>query len=45
MVMTCDNIKMIVTLIQQIAMDEGLRFAIKEDGRTVGACVIVKIIN
>jgi elongation factor Tu len=44
MVMPGDNIKMIVTLIYPIAMDDGLRFAIREGGRTVGAGVVAKII-
>ncbi|EKH1299165.1 elongation factor Tu, partial [Escherichia coli] len=39
MVMPGDNIKMVVTLIAPIAMDDGLRFAIREGGRTVGAGV------
>ncbi len=43
MVMPGDNIKMVVTLINPIAMDEGLRFAIREGGRTVGAGVVAKI--
>ena len=43
MVMPGDNIKMEVTLIAPIAMDEGLRFAIREGGRTVGAGVVTKI--
>ena len=43
MVMPGDNIKMNVTLINPIAMDEGLRFAIREGGRTVGAGVVAKI--
>ncbi len=43
MVMPGDNIKMEVTLIAPIAMDEGLRFAIREGGRTVGAGVVAKI--
>ena len=43
MVMPGDNIKMKVTLICPIAMDEGLRFAIREGGRTVGAGVVAKI--
>lgn len=43
MVMPGDNIKMDVTLINPIAMDEGLRFAIREGGRTVGAGVVAKI--
>ncbi|MBN7284783.1 elongation factor Tu [Vibrio cholerae] len=44
MVMPGDNIKMVVDLIAPIAMDEGLRFAIREGGRTVGAGVVAKII-
>jgi elongation factor Tu len=44
MVMPGDNIKMTVELIQPIAMSEGLRFAIREGGRTVGAGVVSKII-
>jgi len=44
MVMPGDNIKMVVELIAPIAMDEGLRFAIREGGRTVGAGVVAKII-
>jgi elongation factor Tu len=43
MVMPGDNIAMDVELIQPIAMDEGLRFAIREGGRTVGAGVVAKI--
>jgi elongation factor Tu len=43
MVMPGDNIKMKVTLIAPIAMEEGLRFAIREGGRTVGAGVVAKI--
>lgn len=43
MVMPGDNIQMNVTLIHPIAMDEGLRFAIREGGRTVGAGVVAKI--
>ena len=43
MVMPGDNIAMTVELIQPIAMDEGLRFAIREGGRTVGAGVVSKI--
>jgi elongation factor Tu len=43
MVMPGDNVKMEVTLINPIAMDEGLRFAIREGGRTVGAGVVAKI--
>ena len=45
MVMPGDNISMEVELIQPIAMDEGLRFAIREGGRTVGAGVVAKIIE
>jgi elongation factor Tu len=45
MVMPGDNVKMVVTLIAPIAMDEGLRFAIREGGRTVGAGVVAKIIK
>jgi elongation factor Tu len=44
MVMPGDNLKFVVTLIHPIAMDEGLRFAIREGGRTVGAGVVAKII-
>ena len=43
MVMPGDNIKMAVELIQPVAMQEGLRFAIREGGRTVGAGVVTKI--
>ncbi|MCH2352428.1 MAG: elongation factor Tu, partial [Pseudomonadales bacterium] len=43
MVMPGDNIDMQVNLISPIAMDEGLRFAIREGGRTVGAGVVTKI--
>jgi elongation factor Tu len=43
MVMPGDNVKMKVELISEIAMDEGLRFAIREGGRTVGAGVVTKI--
>jgi elongation factor Tu len=45
MVMPGDNISMKVTLIAPIAMDEGLRFAIREGGRTVGAGVVASIIK
>jgi elongation factor Tu len=45
MVMPGDNVKMVVTLINPIAMEEGLRFAIREGGRTVGAGVVAKIIE
>src|SRR5690606_38273993 len=44
MVMPGDNVKLVVTLIAPIAMEEGLRFAIREGGRTVGAGVVAKII-
>jgi elongation factor Tu len=43
MVMPGDNVNMVVTLINPIAMDDGLRFAIREGGRTVGAGVVSKI--
>jgi elongation factor Tu len=45
MVMPGDNIKLSVTLITPIAMDDGLRFAIREGGRTVGAGVVTKILE
>ncbi|MFZ1642685.1 MAG: EF-Tu/IF-2/RF-3 family GTPase, partial [Candidatus Contendobacter sp.] len=45
MVMPGDNIRMRISLIAPIAMDEGLRFAIREGGRTVGAGVVAKIIE
>jgi len=45
MVMPGDNIKMVVELIAPIAMEEGLRFAIREGGKTVGAGVVAKIIK
>jgi len=45
MVMPGDNIKMVVTLIAPIAMDQGLRFAIREGGKTVGAGVVAKVIQ
>jgi elongation factor Tu len=45
MVMPGDNVKMIVSLIAPIAMEEGLRFAVREGGRTVGAGVVAKIIE
>ncbi|HBY35324.1 MAG TPA: elongation factor Tu, partial [Delftia acidovorans] len=44
MVMPGDNIEMIVELIVPVALTEGLRFAIREGGRTVGAGVVAKII-
>ena len=45
MVMPGDNVRMVISLIAPIAMDEGLRFAIREGGRTVGAGVVAKIIE
>jgi len=45
MVMPGDNVKMVVKLISPIAMEEGLRFAIREGGRTVGAGVVSKVIE
>jgi len=45
MVMPGDNVKMVVSLIAPIAMEEGLRFAIREGGRTVGAGVVAKVIK
>ena len=45
MVMPGDNVEVNVELIYPIAMDEGLRFAIREGGRTVGAGVVAKIIE
>ncbi len=45
MVMPGDNVQMEVTLIHPIAIEEGLRFAIREGGRTVGAGVVAKIIE
>ena len=45
MVMPGDNVDMSVTLIQPVAMDEGLRFAIREGSRTVGAGRVTKIIK
>src|SRR4029079_9672994 len=45
MVMPGDNIKMVVSLICPIAMEDGLRFAIREGGRTVGAGVVAKILE
>jgi len=45
MVMPGDNVKMVVTLINPIAMEQGLRFAIREGGRTVGAGVVAKVIE
>ena len=45
MVMPGDNVKMVISMIAPIAMEEGLRFAIREGGRTVGAGVVAKIIE
>ena len=45
MVMPGDNVSMVMNLIAPIAMDEGLRFAIREGGRTVGAGVVAKIVE
>ena len=45
MVMPGDNVKMTVTLIAPIAMEDGLRFAVREGGRTVGAGVVAKIVQ
>ena len=45
MVMPGDNIEMVIELIQPIAMDQGLRFAIREGGRTVGSGVVSEIIE
>jgi len=45
MVMPGDNTNMEVQLIQPIAMDQGLRFAVREGGRTVGAGVVTEVIN
>ncbi len=45
MIMPGDNIKISVELISPIAMEEGLRFAIREGGKTVGAGVVAKIMK
>jgi elongation factor Tu len=45
MVMPGDNIKMVVSLIAPVAMEEGVRFAIREGGRTVGAGVVAKVVE
>jgi len=45
MVMPGDNIRMTVELIQPVALEEGVRFAIREGGRTVGAGVITKMLE
>jgi len=45
MVMPGDNIKMVVELISPIAMEQGLRFAIREGGKTVGSGVVAKVLK
>jgi elongation factor Tu len=45
MVMPGDNVNLAVDLITPVAMDKGLRFAIREGGRTVGAGVVTKILK
>jgi elongation factor Tu len=45
MVMPCDNTKLTVEFINPMAMEEGLRLAIRDGGRTVGAGVVAKIIK
>jgi len=45
MVMPGDNIQMQVELIQPVAIEEGLRFAIREGGRTVGAGVVTSVVK
>ena len=45
MVMPGDNVQMEIELIQPIAMDAGLRFAIREGGRTVGSGVVTEVIQ
>jgi elongation factor Tu len=45
MVMPGDRIKMIVELINPVAIEQGMRFAIREGGRTIGAGVVAKIIK
>ncbi|MGA7670253.1 MAG: elongation factor Tu, partial [Nitrolancea sp.] len=45
MVMPGDNIEMQVELIQPVAIEEGLRFAIREGGRTVGAGAVTKVVQ
>ena len=45
MVMPGDNVRIVAELISPIAMEEGLRFAIREGGRTVGAGVVSKILG
>jgi len=45
MVMPGDNVQMEIELIQPIAMDQGLRFAIREGGRTVGSGVVAEVVQ
>jgi elongation factor Tu len=45
MVMPGDNVNLVVQLIMPIAMEQGLRFAIREGGRTVGAGVVAQVIE
>ena len=45
MVMPGDNVEMAIELINPIAMDQGLRFAIREGGRTVGSGVVTEVIE
>jgi elongation factor Tu len=45
MVMPGDNVSITVSLIQPIAMEQGLRFAIREGGKTVGAGVVSKVLE
>jgi elongation factor Tu len=45
MVMPGDNVTIAVSLIQPVAMDKGLRFAIREGGRTVGAGQVIEIVK
>jgi elongation factor Tu len=45
MVMPGDNVRMTIKLIEPVALEEGLRFAIREGGRTVGAGAITKIME
>ena len=45
MVMPGDNVNLVVELMKPIAMEEGLRFAIREGGHTVGAGVVTKILE
>jgi elongation factor Tu len=45
MVMPGDNLRLVTQLISPVAMEEGLRFAIREGGRTVGAGVVTKILD